>query len=173
MTDTTYRTTCLDSSDRASQSKGETNDCTVKALAAAAHVHYDDAWEALNRNGRPFRKGPKAMRRVINGKRHIVCPALEKAANELNCDFRILDHNEYRAKTMITAARDHRLAKGDYICMVRGHVAAVVDGSVIDWTEGRRHRITEVYELTRKTTPAERDSVPMKRMTGFHQKALF
>jgi hypothetical protein len=175
MTDTTFKTSTLAAHRDASSAKGETNDCTVKALAAATGESYDDAWAALNRHGRPFRKGPKAMLKTINGRRAIVCPALEKAANELGFDFRVMEKHEYRAKTMVTAERDPALRNGGFICMVRGHVAAVVDGEVIDWTEGRRHQVKEVYELKRRTaTKAKsRKSVPMKAMTTFSQKSLF
>jgi hypothetical protein len=76
---------------------------------------------------------------------------------------------------MTTAARDRHLASGRYICMVRGHVAALVNGEVIDWTAGRRHQIKEVYELVpganAKAEPKTRE--PMKAMSLFDQGSLF
>jgi hypothetical protein len=34
-----------------------------------------------------------------------------------------------------------------YLAYVRGHVFAIIDGKVQDWTEGRQHRIKEVLEI--------------------------
>jgi hypothetical protein len=104
----------------------------------------------------------------------IVVPAMEKAARDLGYSLRVMDRSEYRAKTMITAARDPNLAKGRYICMVRGHVAAVVDGQVIDWSDGRRHQVKEVYEVVPSQDKTKtRESRPMKKMSGFSQGRLF
>lgn len=174
MNDSTFKTSTLAAHSAASKAKGETNDCTVRALAAATGESYEDAHAALAKHGRPYRKGPKALGNRLNGRITITCPALEKAARDLGYDFRIMEPSEYSAKTMVTAARDRKLAKGHYICMVRGHVAAVVNGEVIDWTDGRRHQIKEVYQITPSSKPkAERKAEPMKRMTGFSQRSLF
>jgi hypothetical protein len=175
-----FKTTILTSLRQASDAKGETNDCTVTALAAAGQVSYDQAHAALSRHGRPYRKGPPAKRQTIahpgyGVERNIVCPALEKAARELGLGFRVMSRQEWRAKTMLSVPRDPRLAKGNYICMVRGHVAAVVNGQVIDWTDGRRHQVKDVYEIIPglpKAEPAQ-PAEPMRRMAGFHQGRLF
>lgn len=175
MTDSTFKTTTLAAHDAASDAKRETNDCTVRALAAASGATYNDAHAALAKHGRPHRKGPPAKRVYAHGRYHIDCPALRKAALDLGCTWKVLEPAEYQAKTMTTATRDRRLAKGHFICMVRGHVAAVVNGEVIDWTDGRRHRIKEVYELVpgANKTNQEKQHEPMKRMTGFNQRSLF
>lgn len=175
MTDSTFKTTKLAECDMESRAMNETNDCTVRALAAASGESYLEAHRALAKHGRPHRKGPSAKRVYAHGRYHIDCPALRKAALDLGCTWKVLEPTEYQAKTMTTATRDRRLAKGRFICMVRGHVAAVVDGEVIDWTDGRRHRIKEVYELVpgANKTNQEKQHEPMKRMTGFNQRSLF
>ena len=33
------------------------------------------------------------------------------------------------------------LLKGKYLLFVSGHVLAMVDGEVLDWTQGRRHQV--------------------------------
>lgn len=174
MTDSTFKTAKLEECNAESTALNETNDCTVRALAAASGASYREAHAALAKHGRPHRKGPKAAWAQNNGRRFIDCPALRKAALELGCSWKVLEPTDYSAKTMTTAPRDRRLANGRFICMVSGHVAAVVDGEVIDWTDGRRHRIKEVYQVVPGENQTERQAAePMQRMTQFHQGRLF
>lgn len=183
MTDATFKTTKLEECHRESDALGETNDCTVFALAAATNKPYVECHMALRKHGRPHRKGPSAKWVIVQrpnklgSRRAIGVPALSKAARDLGFDMRIMDPTEYRAKTMTTAPRDPNLLKGHYICMTRGHVAGLVNGQVVDWTDGRRHRIKEIYEITpidRKTwiKPVPRKE-SMKAMTVFDQASLF
>jgi len=58
----------------------------------------------------------------------------------------VKQHIDPRVRTPVTAAR-YLPKKGKFLCFTRDHVFAVVDGSVVDWTEGRRHRITYVTEV--------------------------
>ncbi len=118
----------------ASRSHGEHNDCTVKALTAATGLDYDTCHAALAAEGRRNRRGCNWF---TMGPR---------AANKLG--FNMERITGYSAKTMISAERDRRLAKGRFVAQVRGHVAAVVDGNVVDWTQGRRHKIQYIYECT-------------------------
>ena len=37
--------------------------------------------------------------------------------------------------------------KGKYLVRSHRHIAAVVDGQMIDWTEGRRFRIVQIWEV--------------------------
>lgn len=119
---------------------GETNDCTVRALTAATGLDYDVCHAQLAKQGRKNRKG---CHWTIEG---------PKAAKALGFTMRLLKRNEFRAKTMITAERDPAFRSGHFAVLVRGHVAGLVDGKVIDWSAGRRHRIQGVYEVTRNTT---------------------
>ena len=120
----------------ASAKHGETNDCTVKALTAATGLTYDECHAALAKTGRKNRKG---CHWFIQG---------PKAAEALGFKMRRMDRNEYSAKTMITAERDRKLRTGNFVCQVSRHVAAVIDGEVIDWSQGKRKRIQDVYECT-------------------------
>jgi len=115
----------------------ETNDCTVRCLTASTGLPYDVCHAQLKKQGRKNRKG---CHWFIEG---------PKAAKALGFTMRKLGRDEYRAKTMITAERDRKLQSGSYAVLVRGHVAAMVDGKVIDWSQGRRHRIAAIYEVTK------------------------
>ena len=37
--------------------------------------------------------------------------------------------------------------QGKYFVFTRGHMFALVDGKVIDWTKGRRHRVIKVWKV--------------------------
>jgi len=119
-----------------SKAKGEHNDCTVKALTAATGLPYDQCHAALKKLGRKNRRGCNWM---------TMGPLAAKA---LGFNLDRLDFSEYNAKTMITAARDRRLQAGNFVVQVSRHVAAMVDGKVIDWSEGRAKRIQCIYECT-------------------------
>lgn len=125
--------------------KGETNDCTVRALTASTGLDYDVCHAQLRKQGRKNRKG---CHWYIEG---------PKAAEALGYTMRQLERSEYSAKTMISAERDRKLRNGNFVVLVRGHVAALLDGKVVDWSQGRRHRIKAVYEVTKNAhapTPA-------------------
>lgn len=118
----------------ASKNHGETRDCTVKALTAATGLPYGDCHKALADQGRRPRKGCHVHQ-------------MQKAATVLGYSMTRKERNTYSAKTMTTAPRDPRLRAGNLICATAGHVAALIDGEVIDWTSGRRHRIQDVYTV--------------------------
>lgn len=120
----------------ASRAHGERNDCTVMSLTAATGCTYDECHAALAKAGRRRRRGCNF-------------PVIGKAAaKSLGFLMEELDYRDYSAKTMITAERDPKLRTGKYVLRVRGHVAAMVDGKVVDWTQGRRHRINNIYTFT-------------------------
>ena len=118
-----------------SAQKNEARDCTVKALAAATGLSYSDCHAAMAKHGRKPKRGSH-------------CYTMEKAAKSLGFQMIRQDRSSYSAKTCRTAPRDRRLAAmGSVILATSGHVAALVDGEVIDWTTGRLHRIQTVYQI--------------------------
>ena len=120
---------------------GEHNDCTVKALTAATGLTYADCHAALAAQGR--KKGHGCNWYSVG----------PKAAKALGFDLKLIPDHQYSAKTMATVERDRFFRRGSYVAQVRGHVAAVVDGQVIDWTAGRRHRIKYIYQCTKLEAP--------------------
>lgn len=173
----TTKSSILTTINQASAAMGETNDCTVRALAIAGAVAYQEAHAAMKAAGRRDRHGPKAFGRLEQGVRRIDCPAITKAARALGIDIRRMEKHEYRAKTVSSAPRDPKLQAGHYIVLVRGHALAVVQGEVCDWTEGRKHQVKEVYELKPRQQAAQPAIVPaprpIPRMSAFVQGRLF
>lgn len=120
----------------ASAAHNEHNDCTVKALSAATGIDYADCHKAMAKAGRKNRRGCHFH---ITGR---------DAAKALGFKMETVPDSKYSAKTMITAERDRALKSGRYVLRVRGHVAALVDGKIVDWSQGRRHIIKSVYQFT-------------------------
>lgn len=59
-----------------------------------------------------------------------------------------------RAKGARTMASVSQVAcTGTWFALTKGHVAAIVDGDVHDWTAGRRHRIRHLVKLVPYGTP--------------------
>ena len=109
----------------------ETNDCTVKAVAIATNQPYKKAHALLKEAGRKNRKGTYS---------HVYKRVIE------NMGFTV-KRIETSAKTIATLMH-HLDPTKRYVCNVRGHALAVAGGKVQDWSEGRRHRIQNVWEIT-------------------------
>lgn len=135
---------------------GECNDCTVIAVAVAAGVDYEVAHEAMHRAGR--RKGRGAQLTVV-------WRALRSLGFEVEC-LRTKYARRVAAEGVAIAERPpawvHRAktatslgaflpARGNLLALTsrRRHILACRGGKVLDWTEGRRHRIDEIYRVKR------------------------
>jgi hypothetical protein len=114
----------------------ETNDCSVKALAIAGRVSYAKAHAVTKSLGRKHRKG-MPMWRIIEAMKMIGCSVehIKKPKKK--------DGSGY---TMMTIGKG--FPRGYYIVEVRGHVAAMINGDIMDWSDGRKHRVTDIYKLT-------------------------
>ena len=127
-----------------SNSMGERNDCSVKAVAMFCNVRYTEAHRALATVGRKKGKGvtPMDIKTVVDsimGKRHeYIYPldARQKAAgwtNHLGCD----------AKTPTTFARKTPV-KGGQLVVVNGHIIYTKDGVIHDHDSCNKRRIVMV-----------------------------
>ncbi len=57
--------------------------------------------------------------------------------------------NKFKSKTITTLANELP-SRGVFIVYTRGHMLCARGGKVLDWTDGRRHRILEVYRVVKK-----------------------
>lgn len=112
-----------------SKRHGETNDCAVKAVTLVSNHPYSYVHKLFKKHGRRDRQGtyPSTTRRVIR--------ELGMFADDVQTD----------AKTIKTLRLP---AKGRYLVNVRGHILAVINGKVQDWTDGRQHRILSIRKLS-------------------------
>jgi len=110
----------------------DTNNCAVVAVAIVCRVAYGKAFNTLKRLGRVTGRGTPIT---------LTVPAL----NQLGFQS---EHIEFNKCTVSTITR--QLDKNSmYLVRVRGHILAVRNGDVIDWSKGRRHRVLQVLKVTK------------------------
>lgn len=116
---------------------GERADCTVRAIAITTGEGYELAHYALEEQGRRPRSGTS------------ICN-MKDACKELGYSMERVEREAYRdrAKTAITASRLGW--RGAFVLSFSEHVAAMVDGEVFDWVNGRRHRLQNIYRIVKK-----------------------
>lgn len=132
----------------ASKAIGETNDCTVIATALITGWEYGDARQYLAELGRKPGCGfnTQLIARSLGG-----------------IGFGVTKLSPYRPGgaqyTMTTIGRRYR--SGRYFVRIKGHVAAMVDGQVLDWTAGRRHKVTGVWKVEGSAPPPFAKAAPV------------
>lgn len=107
--------------------------CSVIALAVCCNLKFGKARKAMERGGRSTGRGVN-MTMIRNG------------LAEFGFEGKALW--EFKSCTMSTVARQLDSSK-TYMVFVNGHVAAVKDGIVQDWTEGRRHKVKCIWEIVK------------------------
>lgn len=119
-----------------SKELGENNDCSVIAIAIAADLDYMAVHKVLARLGRKAGSGCSSylIRKTLQT---LDVPYIERHLRQKNT-------NKYTPKTIELA-----LPKGKHICNCYGHVFALVNGVVQDWTQGRNHHIKSVYTIVK------------------------
>lgn len=112
----------------------EHNDCAVKALAIAGNKSYEEVHSLFKSLGRKNRRGTSQF-------------IIHKAAKQVNPNF--VFKNIRKPNGSFYTARSIREAfpKGRYMILYRGHIAAMVDGTIEDWSEGRCHRVLGIFEM--------------------------
>jgi hypothetical protein len=108
------------------------NCCAVVALAITCQVSFGKAFNLAKRLGRVTGKGTPW---------NIIFASYEALGYKL---VRV----ESYAKT-VSSLSQHLPSTGRYLVHVRGHVLAFDGGTVKDWSEGRRHRIKDVYQVVK------------------------
>lgn len=133
-----------------SRANGETNDCTVKAIALVTGATYVEAHAALAKHGRKNGKG--------------CCQSVQNAAlrdlgyklTAVSIRDRFISKYPGTHKNLKSATTHHMKRFNEvwadgktYLVYVRAHVAAVVDGVNLDWTVGRAKRVLNVFEVNK------------------------
>lgn len=138
--------------------KGDTNFCMVIATAVAFEEDVKEIQELYSKNGRPLKRGTpwEAIAKTIN--------YLEKKHTE----FKIKKYADQRFKRVIKDAEDIKIISDktitpnncweyldenkNYIMFSSTHAIGVRKGKVIDWTEGRSHRVKAIIEIDKGIT---------------------
>ena len=120
----------------------EKNDCTVVATAATCNVQYWEAHRALKKHGRKKHTGAGP---------HIYLKAIKDLGFKTVwfewskiCQMARDNGTTYLTSNNVVKALPPR---GKYLIRTHTHIAAVVDGEMVDWTEGRRFRVVQIWEV--------------------------
>jgi hypothetical protein len=114
----------------------ERDDCTVKAVAVVCDIDYKDAHELLAHYGRKHRKGA------------VDCETTWPALNSLGVKMVEVKLSSLPKHPKTIRTLERVIPKnGKYLVNVRGHIVAISDGEVIDWTRDRCYRITSLYKI--------------------------
>ena len=112
---------------------GDSGHCSVVAVAVSCGVGYGRALKEMSKQGRILRKGANVSQ--IHG-----------AIRELG--FNVVKYDLEVNGTVSTITK--KLPKlGTFIAYVRGHILTIRNGEVMDWSEGRKHRIIRVMEVVK------------------------
>lgn len=144
--------------------KQDTNYCTVLASACAFGLPYDAVHDYYLDNGRILKKGlsPQKTHSLIQKisdltqykinfflpKNQVSWKSNKKVLFQKweNIDSKLLT----QSKGFLTVNNCSKyLPLGYYILGVKGHVLALNQGIVQDWTESRKHRITRIWQINR------------------------
>lgn len=110
----------------------ETNDCTVRALMAAAGISYDEAHATMRRHGRVNGQGTRHDTQVAayaehSGKLKAIFGSTKGARYRANkCD----DVPHVDGITLGTLIKEMPL--GRFICIMRGHAFAIINRQLAD-----------------------------------------
>lgn len=114
--------------------QGARNDCSVRALANAGNIPYATAEAMHKRNGRTQDKGvtPQTLYKTYAeaGFELQGVYGNTKQAWFLRNIFKTNDLQDKQGTTLAKFVQQHK--QGTYICVVRGHAFAVVDGAIVD-----------------------------------------
>ena len=115
--------------DAISRSRGETNDCSVKAVAMFAGVRYMTAHRALSNAGREDRKGANMI---------TIYAALNSlmGSDGYTIDYKMDDGPKRTANTTARLNSD-----GGHLLVVRGHIIYSKDGIIHDHDQCNKRRV--------------------------------
>lgn len=146
------RTEAFSELQKASAKLGETNDCTVKAIAVVTGITYEEAHKLCVDMGRKRHRG------MYQHQYHTIIRALGFTIERINTDdiqakYSRAKTGGYRYKNLTShhvALYPEAWNDGHvYLVGMRGHVGAVRDGKLHDWTVGSSRRIVSVYRVTK------------------------
>jgi hypothetical protein len=112
----------------------DSNFCSVVAISVACNVGFGKAYHTLRREGRQTKKG-------------VIKPVIDRAIANLGFELvSVPDMYNKQAKSLTKVLPK----EGCFLVHFRGHVAAIRDGVLVDWTEKRAHRTWAVYAIIPK-----------------------
>ena len=123
--------------------QNDSNYCTVLAVAIAMDLPFKKVQKGFFELGRKRHRGFYFFRNF------------KDVAEKFNIKYEIIAEHQFEVKeryfTSLTANNcTEYLDLETYILGCRGHVFAVKNGKVEDWTKGRKHQVKQVYRIINK-----------------------
>ena len=146
------------------ENNNDTNFCTVISLAVAFGKTYAESNDYLRANaGRRKRKGLSrdkfeyAIKKLagtsgygynVFDSNHVGTGSIRVNCHRPRSALSVQEKFGIRGKMTVNNCLRYLSPKKNYIIGVRGHAVGVAGGKVLDWTEGRRHQVQQIIELT-------------------------
>lgn len=127
-----------------SEKFGEKNDCSVKAVALATGTKYSKVHYAFKKQGRKEGRGTHFYQQVA-------------VLRELGFELKLVHvghyndpkvKNKFKAKTVTTLERELP-SRGIFLVYTSGHMLCARGGKILDWTQGRRHQLRDIYRVVK------------------------
>jgi len=115
----------------------ENNDCAVITLAIVMRTTYKVIHAHCANVGRKVRGRTQT---------HHIMAVIETAGFSIE---RIKKDRQKSGSKFTPKTIGDKCKRGYYMCFCNGHVFAVVNGIVEDWTNNRQHHINAIYKVTR------------------------
>ncbi len=109
----------------------DNNDCAVVAISLATNASYNRVAHLLAQMGRKPGKGTK------NTAIHAAIKLLGYKSIPITCD----------ARTIRSLEAELAFLPGTYLVFTIDHILCASDYKIHDWTDGRLHRITAIYQI--------------------------
>lgn len=134
-----------------SHAVNEDNDCSIKALSLLTGIDYHQCRSALTLAGRKPGRGVWMHQIILAAK----ILGFEMTKQPLRLHREIINSYPERDRVLqhITTHHPRRFAKvwagmPNMMLETNGHVAALIDGKVIDWSVNRALRVRDLWVLT-------------------------
>lgn len=140
-----------------SRAHNETNDCAVKAVAAACNVPYADAHRVMKNLGRQDRRGTQ-LHITMRACQHFGFKMVARFAEEFISQY----PKSHQILKSVTTHHPDRFAKvwadgKTYMFRTQGHILTIKNGRNCDWTRGRAMRCIDIYEVVPAATVTKAD----------------
>lgn len=131
---------------------GERNDCSVKAVAVALDISYNEAHDLCCLAGRKHGEGmytKDILAAIQRSDKYLTMTSVLPV--EMIARYPKGHRDVLRNVTTHHPSRfKDNWPEGVYLLFSRHHVTAVVDGVVHDWAKGRALRVNKIYQIFRK-----------------------
>jgi len=127
---------------------GDTNGCSVIALAHMLNISYNEANElAMKKYGREFRQGMYSVDLVS-----MYCDELRKVGKELikldlDTVLKKVNKGSYNVKTVTTGNLKRAKLRGMHVAITRDHVMTVKGGKVSDFMTNSANHLKSLYRI--------------------------